>query len=116
MNHLKAKTFLHKAEEVIPEESEDENDTLVELKNFQKLNLAKRKPLVKNATPVTNSKSKKAPKMRSSRQSASSLRVNEAHVEEYDDDIKEDEEAEFLGRPRVERFLSICEVPPEVLM
>ncbi len=117
----KNRQFIHK-NEVIPEESEDENDTLFELKNFKKLNLNKRKPLVKNAPTAQAIKVKKTPKntkLKAARSRSSpreTININK-NVENNDNDIiNEEEDAQFIGRPRVERFLSIFEVPPEVLL
>ena len=83
--------------EIIPEECEDENDTLVELKSFKTLNIQKRKS---NSSP---------------RQTQNTLNQNSKEKDNTtNDDIDEDEEC--TSKPRMERFLSICEIPPEILL
>jgi len=82
--------------EIIPEEGEDENDMLVELKSFKKLNIQKRKTNT-NAKEIQNT-----------------LKRSNSEEKTTNDDIEEDEEP--TNKPRVERFLSICEIPPEILL
>jgi hypothetical protein len=82
--------------ETIVEEDEEENDTLVELKSFKNVNIQARRPLRKIKASI-----QEVPK-------------HDTDENETNDDIEEAEE--HIGKPRVERFLSICEIPPEILM
>jgi hypothetical protein len=87
----------NKNETIVEEEEEEENDTLVELKNFKNLNIQSRRPLRKIKASI-----QEVPKHATDDDN------------ETNDDIEEAEEP--VGKPRVERFLSICEIPPEILM